>query len=71
MKDDNKTPSAFLAQLGQALTTRQGVDVALAKIVAEHILTSAPAKECVEQATTAIATLAAVRATHPKERSDG
>jgi hypothetical protein len=71
MNDDDKTPAAFLAQLGEALKTCQGVDAGLAEIVAEHILTAAPAEDCLEQAMTAITTLAAARATHPKENADG
>ena len=71
MKNDEKTPAAFLAQLGQALKTHQGVDAGLAEIVAEHILTAAPAGDCLELATTAITTLAAARATRPKENADG
>lgn len=70
MKDDEQVPAVFLAQLRQALKTHQGVDAGLAEIVAEHILTAAPAGDCVEQATTAITALAAARATRPKEHTD-
>jgi hypothetical protein len=71
MKDDDKTPATLLAQLGQALKTCQDVDTSLAEIVAEHILTAAPAEDCLEQAMTAITALAAARATHPMENADG
>ena len=64
------TCAAFLAQLGHALKTREGVDAELAEIVVEHILTAAPAEDCVEQAMTAINELAAVRVTPPKENVD-
>jgi hypothetical protein len=39
--------------------------------VAEYILTAAPAEDCLEQATTAITTLAVARAARPKENADG
>ena len=71
MNDDDETPVAFLAELGQALTTREGEDAELAAIVVEHILAAAPAETCVEQAMTAINTLAAARVTPPKENVDG
>lgn len=68
MKLNNETPAVFLAQLGQALKTCQGVDAGLAEIVAEQILTAAPTEDCLEQAMTAIMTLAAARATQPMEK---
>ncbi|MCG7853206.1 MAG: hypothetical protein MIO92_11860 [Methanosarcinaceae archaeon] len=71
MKNDDEMSAAFLAQLGRALKTRKGVDAELAGIVVEHILTPAPAEDCVEQAMTAVNTLAAARATTPKENADG
>ena len=71
MNNDDKTPAAFLAELGQALTTREGEDAELARIVAEHILTAAPAEDCVDRAMTAIRALAASRASPPKEDADG
>ena len=70
MKNDEQVPAASLAQLRQALKARQGVDAGLAEIVAEHILTAAPAGDCLEQATTAITALAAARAARPKEHPD-
>ncbi len=71
MNNDDETPAAFLAELGQELTTREGEDTDLAEIVVEHILAAAPAEDCVEQAMAAINTLAASRATPPKEDADG
>jgi hypothetical protein len=71
MADNDKTPATFLAQLGQALKRCEGVDAGLAEIIAEQILTAAPATDGLEQAMTAIATLAASRATDPRENTDG
>jgi len=71
MNNDDQTPAAFLATLGQELTTREGEDAELARIVAEHILSAAPAGDCVEQAMAAIKTLAGSRATPPEEEADG
>lgn len=61
MRRDDKSSSIFLAQLGQALKVERGVDAGLAAILAEHVLTAAPAKDCVEQA------MAAARATDLNE----
>ena len=73
MNNDDETPAAFLAELDQELTTREGEDedADLATIVAEHILTAAPAEDCVEQAMAAIKKLAASRANPPEEDADG
>lgn len=71
MNIDDDTTAAFLAQLGRALKTSEAVDAELAGIVAEHILATTPADDCVEQAMAAINTLAASRATTPKENADG
>ena len=71
MNNDDPTPAAFLAELGQALTTREGEDAELATIVVEHILAPVPAEDCVEQAMAAINRLAASRATPLKENADG
>ena len=70
-KDAAESPSAFLDELGKSLNSNEAMDVELAKIVSQHILTAAPAKDCVEQAMTAITELAATRATDLKENSDG
>jgi len=71
MKNEETTPVTFLSQLAQALKTHQGVDVDLAEIVGEHLLTAVPAAECLEHAMTAIIGLAEARATRPKEHADG
>lgn len=71
MNTDDETPAGFLAHLGQALKTREDVDAELAGILAEHILTSTPAENCVEKAMTAINTLAEARVTPPEEDTDG
>jgi hypothetical protein len=71
VNDDDQTPAAFLAEIGQALTTRESEDVELAKIVVEHMLAATPAEDCVEQAMAAINTLAASRANAGKEDVDG
>ena len=68
--DDDESPARFLAMLGQALQTHSGVDVELARILAEHILLAAPAGDCVERTMAAIKTLAASRAALPKEDTD-
>jgi len=65
MNDDDHTSVAFLAQLGQALKELEAVDAELAEIVVEHILTPPSAEDCVDQAMTAINTLAALRVTPP------
>lgn len=71
MKNGDESSAAFLAQLGNALMTSEGVDAELAGIVVEHILSAAPSENCVEQAMTAINTLAASRASPPEENADG
>ncbi len=71
MNSEDETPAAFLAKLGEALTTREGEDTELARIVVEHILVASPAADCVEQAMAAIDTLAASRATSPEDNANG
>jgi len=71
MKTNDETSGAFLAHLGQALKTCEGVDAELAGIVEKYILTPAPAEDCVEKAMTAINTLAAARIALPKKNADG
>ncbi len=70
MNNDNETPAAFLAALGQELKTLEGEDAELASIVVEHILVASPAKDCVEQAMVAIDTLAVSRANPPEKDTD-
>lgn len=73
MENDDNTPAVFLAELGQELKDRKGEngDTELAGILAEHILTAAPAEDCVDQALTAIRSLAVSRKSPPKEDADG
>jgi len=68
--DGETTPAWFLAQLGETLTTCEGVDVEIARLLVEHIIKPVPAKDCVEQTTMAIKTLAAFRVTPPKVSAD-
>ena len=65
------SPAAFLEELKKSLNSDETIDAELAKIVSQHILSAAPAKDCVEQAMLAITELAATRATSPMENSDG
>lgn len=53
------------------LKVREGVDTDLADIVVQHILTPTPAEDCVDQAMTAIDSLAAARTSSPREGADG
>ena len=69
--DAAESPVTFLEELGKSLNSTDVTDAELAKIVSQHILTASPDEDCVEQAMTAIAKLAATRATSPKEYSDG
>ncbi len=66
-----ETPTAFLTELAKSLKAREGEDVDLAKLVSQHILVTAPAKDCMEQALSAIKALAAQRANPTKENVDG
>jgi len=70
-RDAAESPAAFLDELRKSLNSNEAMDAELAKIVSQHILTAAPAEDCVEQAMMAITELAATRATSPKETSDG
>jgi predicted hydrolase (HD superfamily) len=68
---EDETIGEFLDHLGKMLKVREGVDADLAEIVVQHILTPTPAEDCVEQAMTAIDSLAAARTSSPKEGADG
>jgi len=68
---EDETIGEFLDRLGKMLKAREGVDADLAEIVVQHILTPTPAEDCVEQAMTAIDSLAAARTSSPKEGADG
>ena len=71
MAPEDETIGEFLDRLGKMLKAREGVDADLAEIVVQHILTPTPAEDCVEQAMTAIDSLAAARTSSPKEGADG
>lgn len=71
MKTDDEMSGALLARLAQALEASEGVDAELAAIVVQHIVTSAPAEDCVERAMTAINKLATARVAPTKENVDG
>ena len=60
-------PMEFLSKLGDALKAHEGVDIALANLVSQHLLTTAPNQDCVGQALAAITQLATDRASLPKE----
>lgn len=71
MDNDDATPAAFLAQLGEQLKTRKNEDVELAALVVKHILIPGPAEDCVHKAMAAINILATSRATPSKKDADG
>lgn len=69
---DVETPANFLAGQGKALRGTKDVDVALADILAEHLLTATPAVDAVTKAKDAILELAGERAKPPSsEVTDG
>ncbi len=69
---DVETPADFLADQGKALRGREDVDVGLAGILAEHLLTATPAIDAVATAKNAILKLASERANPPgSEVTDG
>ena len=57
----DETPAGFLDTVSEALKAREGVDVQLAEIVTEHILTASPGEDCLEEAMEAINVLARAR----------
>jgi len=65
------TPDAFLAGVSKALTASADVDVELAGILADHLLTVRPHANAVANAKAAIVALAAKRATPAEEQTDG
>ncbi len=72
MINDEETPAEFLKRLGQEMIAKDSEDTELAKIIAEHILTTEPSDDCVMQSMAAIKDLASSRATPPeKEGEDG
>lgn len=60
-----ESPADFLANIGKALREKEGIDVALADILAKHLLTAAPCDNAIAKAKKAIVELAAERATPP------
>ena len=71
MNDAAATPAEFLSELGKALKAKEGMDIDLASIISQHILTAVPVEDCVEQAMMAITALAATRATPVTENQNG
>lgn len=65
--DNDKSPAAFLVAVGDALKAQEGVDADLAAIVSKHIITAAPAEQCVFHALKEIVALATKRASPEKE----
>lgn len=66
-----ETPDAFLKALGNILQEKEGGDADLARILATHLLTSAPTKDAVAQAKEAITKLASERAAPKVEAGNG
>ena len=67
-----ETPEAFLADLGNNLSAKKGVDVGLTEILKTHLLKADPAEDVVARAKTAIVKLAGERASPPnKEDANG
>ena len=72
--EDNtiETPEAFLADLGNSLSAKEGVDVCLTDILKTHLLKTDPAEDAVARAKAAIVKLAGERAAPPnKEEANG
>ena len=69
---DVGSPADFLVNLGNVLREKEHVDLGLADLLAEHLLTATPAVDAVAKAKDAIVKLAVARADPPKsEVSDG
>jgi hypothetical protein len=64
--DLTDTPDVFLRALKESLRKKEGVDAGIAEILANHILSVAPAQNAVPQAKNAILKLAGERAISPK-----
>jgi hypothetical protein len=65
------TPEVFLATLSEALKASNDVDVDLAGILSDHLLTVTPHANAVGNAKAAIVALAAKRAAPGNEQVDG
>ena len=66
-----ETPKVFLATLSGTLKASDNVDVDLAGILSDHLLTVTPHANAVANAKAAIAALAARRAAPVEEQADG
>jgi hypothetical protein len=60
--ESQDTPEDFLSNLGESLQKEEGIDVHLTEILRKHILITAPAKDAVAAAKSAIVKLAESRA---------
>lgn len=65
------TPEVFLATLSETLKASDDVDVGLAGILSDHLLTVTPHANAVANAKAAIIALAAKRAAPVEEQADG
>lgn len=65
------TPGEFLATLSEALKALDDVDVDLARILADHLLTEAANANAVANANAEIVALATQRAAPVEEQADG
>lgn len=65
------TPGVFLATLSETLKASDDVDVALAGILSDHLLTVTPHANAIANAKAAIVALAAKRAAPVEEQADG
>ena len=66
-----ETPEAFLTGVCAALKTSDDVDVDLAAILSDHLLTVTPHADVIVNAKAAILALAAKRAAPAEEHADG
>lgn len=63
---ESSSPADFLVSLGKSLHERENIDIGLADILVEHLLTATPAVDAVAKAKDAIVELAVERADPPK-----
>lgn len=69
--DPSDTPGVFLATLSETLKASDDVDIDLANILSDHLLTATPHPNAVANAKAAIAGIAAKRAAPVEEQDDG
>lgn len=69
-KQVEDTQGSFLAELGNALSTQEGVDAELAEILKRNLLQAAPSDQCVDNARAAILKLAEERAASKLSNAD-